>query len=310
MLFTIAIPTYNNHLTIKNAVNSCIRQDENLCYEVLILDNHSHDGTENILQEMCQVKPARLQVIRNPKTVTMYENHNLCLEHARGDYILFCHADDTLCENALQILHAKLQQRNFPQKYIVWGRSLFRDFFKNLNMAGVGFNTVLSGEDAYIPFFYSGLTPSGTCYGKYGLKEAGGFLQTKHRKATSDMSTMMYLAYLEFEFEMLDQLYFNREYASTAIKGSAEERVAALADALDVLVDKIGEAEFLKISCRAADIKSRPPLDFLTYLVRKKYHLREIKSLLLKNPTRLLRLLSNKSYRLLVKECFIKSSFN
>ncbi|SMC39093.1 glycosyltransferase family 2 protein [Sporomusa malonica] len=302
MLFTIAIPTYNNKVTINNAIDSCLKQVYDLPYEILVLDNHSNDGSEIILKEICNKDTDKLRLIRNPETVTMYENHNLCLEHAQGDYILFCHADDKLCENALQILHEKVQQRDFPQKYILWGRSHFRDFLKNMSMSGFSLDTIFTGAAAYIPFFYSGLTPSGTCYSKLSFKEAGGFLLSKHQRAASDMSTMLYLAHLGFKFEMMDQLYFNREYASTAKKGSAEERLAALTDALDVLVSNIGEVNFLQIAEIAVEIQSRPPVDFLSYLVRKQYYRRKIRLFLLKNPKRMLRALSNESYRLLVKE--------
>ena len=65
-------------------------------------------------------------------------------------------------------------------------------------------------------FFRGGLTPSGTCYSRKSLLEFGGFLNVNHKLAPSDLVTMWKLAVNYFEFEMVDRVFFNREFASTA----------------------------------------------------------------------------------------------
>ncbi|MCF0185669.1 MAG: glycosyltransferase family 2 protein, partial [Bacteroidaceae bacterium] len=174
MLFTIAIPCYNNVKTIGKAIRSAIHQDYISEYEILVANNASTDGTkEQIEQFDCE----NLRVINNPTTVNLFANHNVCLREAKGDYVVFCHSDDELLPQALTILEDRIKSRLFPQKYVLWGRSMFRDYARNLNEIGYRQNTILAGEQA-IDFFIMaprGLTPSGTCYSRKSIIELGGF---------------------------------------------------------------------------------------------------------------------------------------
>lgn len=229
MLFTIAIPTYNNQDTIEKVIECAMNQKYDNDYEILVVNNASTDNTLDILNKYKD----QIRIVSNDKTVSMYDNHNVCLENAMGDYIVFCHADDNLSEDALAILAAKLEERLFPQKYIVFGRSMFRDFFVWWERTGQGLNTVVSGRSAFIPFYYSGLTPSGTCYSKKTFLDAGGFIVDNDKVSQSDKSTMLYLACQGFEFEMIDRLLFIRTFASTFIDNATSYK------SLDFAMEKL-----------------------------------------------------------------------
>jgi glycosyltransferase involved in cell wall biosynthesis len=212
MKFTIAIPTYNNVNTIEKAIDSAINQFFNYEFEVLVVDNCSNDGTDKILDNY----KGKITRVRNIQTVSLFENHNICIEKAKGDYIIFCHSDDQLLYDALSKYYDILDKRNFPSKYVLWGRSMFRDFYNNWNNAGFYLNEIASGMNSLDVFFGGGLTPSGTCYSRKALLELGGFLNMNHKLAPSDLVTMWKLAINHFEFEMVDRIFFNREFASTA----------------------------------------------------------------------------------------------
>ena len=212
MLFTIAIPTYNNADTILNTINSCMAQKTDIEYEVLVVNNNSNDGTLNILKN---IPHSKIRIINNSNTVSMFENHNICLNEAFGDYVLFCHADDTLENNAIGILYNRISKRGFPNKYVLFGHSYFRDFSPNIKNGGWAVNEGIIGEYACLPFLYGGLTPSGTCYSRKTFLELNGFISVNHHIPFSDWSTMIYLAQNGFMFEMIDDLYFIRTYAST-----------------------------------------------------------------------------------------------
>lgn len=212
MKFTIAIPTYNNSTTIREVVESAINQCFDQVFEVLVVDNCSSDNTQEILDNY---NDSIIQ-IRNNKTVSMYENHNICLEKAKGDYVIFCHSDDILLPDALTKYFNVLEKRNFPARYVLWGRSMFRDFFYNWKNAGFRLNQISSGMNSVEVFLTGGVTPSGTCYARKSFLSSGGFVNTNHYLAPSDWVTMWKLSINYFEFEMSDRIFFKREDASTA----------------------------------------------------------------------------------------------
>ena len=212
MIFTIAIPTLNNENTIVEAIESTLNQDTDVEYEVLVVNNASTDLT---LEKIKYFKSSKIRIINNESTVSMYENHNICLKEAKGDYILFCHSDDKLEPNAINVLYDKISKRKFPKKYIVWGHSYFRDFQIALMETNWNINEGIVGERAYTLFLFGGLTPSGTCYSRKSFLEYKGFIELKHKLAPSDCITMINLAFNGFMFEMIDELYFKRETAST-----------------------------------------------------------------------------------------------
>ena len=214
MLFTIAIPTYNNEKTIAGAVRSALGQSYPEEFEVLVVNNASTDGT---LEEITRCNDQKLRVISNPDTVGMYENHNICLEQAKGDYVLFCHSDDSLCEDALVYLRDVIEKRHYPKKYIVWGHSMFRDYQENLKHCGQQINTVLSGMPALDCFYRGGVSPSGTCYSRESMIKIGGFPTFDAKIQLSDWYVLIFCVFQHFEFEMIDRLLFIREYGSTAL---------------------------------------------------------------------------------------------
>lgn len=242
MKFTIAIPTYNNLNTIQKAINSSINQSFIEEYEVLVVDNCSSDGTDKILD----VYKDKISIKRNNETVSLYENHNICLENAKGDYVVFCHSDDYLLPDALSKYYNILAKRNFPSHYVLWGRSMFRDFYNNWKNARFYLNEIASGINSLDVFFGGGLTPSGTCYSRKSFLELGGFIVVNHKLAPSDLVTMWKLSIYYFEFEMADRMFFNREFASTA-SGSTyfDSNIKdSISDAISCLKSDLPEGKF------------------------------------------------------------------
>lgn len=69
MLFTIAIPTYNNASTIRNAVDSALNQDYNQEYEILIVNNASTDST---LDKLSDYTDSKVRIVSNERTVDLF----------------------------------------------------------------------------------------------------------------------------------------------------------------------------------------------------------------------------------------------
>jgi glycosyltransferase involved in cell wall biosynthesis len=300
MLFTIAIPTYNNERTIKKAIKSALNQSYNKDYEILILNNCSSDGTVNILKEFQN----KVSIINNEKTVSMYDNHNLCVKHAKGEYILFCHSDDELVEDALKILAHHIAEKLFPEKFVIWGRSQYRDFANSWHKASILFNTVLAGSFSFIPFYYGGLTPSGTCYSRKMLYESGGFLKSNTNFSPSDMSTMLMLASYGFEFEMIDRLLFKRTYASTANFKSYNEILFSTVDVLKELKQAIDIVYWEMIVNNSFYLKEDPIIfhNALLYIEKNKNISKFYLKRIIRKPQTVLFIIRRKNYRILYKK--------
>lgn len=239
MLFTIAIPTYNNANVLHKAIESAISQDFDEQYEILIVNNASKDNTLEIIKSY---NDRRIHVINNPVTVTLYENHNVCLKEAKGDYVIFCHSDDELFCNALKVYKEKLVQRGYPQRYIVWGHSMCNDFAKKLRHNNQPLNEVFCGEPALVPFSMGGgLAPSGVCYSRKSIIKLGGFTYGTHKLHEGDWVILVLAALDCFEFEMIDRLILKRTAASTATdRISLQNWLEARKETLSILFKSLG----------------------------------------------------------------------
>ncbi|NLZ83981.1 MAG: glycosyltransferase family 2 protein [Clostridiales bacterium] len=216
MKFTIAIPTYNNEFTISETIISCLEQDYVGDYEIIISNNNSTDRTEEIIKSFASNNP-NIRIIKSNKCESMWKNHNICLSESSGEYVLFCHADDTLEPQALTIIDEKLIERKSPKKYVLWGHSLFNDYKKILDKYNWRVGDYIVGEEAYKIFVGGGLAPSGVCYSRKSFLEMGGFIDDKNYVfPNSDSSTMMKLAFAGFGFEMIENMYLKRTGSSSA----------------------------------------------------------------------------------------------
>lgn len=218
MRFTIALPVYNGARTLPRSLASCLGQRRQTAdWEVLVINNASTDDSAAVL---ASIDDPRLRVVAFDELVDMWGNHNRALEHARGEYVLFCHADDQLLPHALDALDARVLQRHDPERLVLWGRSMFRDFARSWQGGGGELDRPLAGEAAFFPFVHAGLTPSGTLYSRQAFLDAGGFLRCDMGAANSDMTSMVSLALAGFTFEMASFMIFERRGASTATRQS------------------------------------------------------------------------------------------
>ena len=94
-LFSIITPTYNCGTKVVRTINSVLSQDSDL-YEYIVIDGDSNDGTQS------EIRPfdARINFVSEPDA-GVYDAMNKAIEMARGKYIYFLGAGDTLRANAL-----------------------------------------------------------------------------------------------------------------------------------------------------------------------------------------------------------------
>jgi glycosyltransferase involved in cell wall biosynthesis len=91
-LVTVAIPTFNRAVWLKDCVLSVFTQSYQR-FEVLVSDNASTDGTSDLLKT---ISDRRLRVVRQKSNIGLLPNWNACLAEAQGDYIVFVSDDDRI----------------------------------------------------------------------------------------------------------------------------------------------------------------------------------------------------------------------
>ncbi|MFA7637572.1 MAG: glycosyltransferase family 2 protein [Monoglobales bacterium] len=93
-LITLVIPTYNNEATIKRCLDSVLSQTQK-GIEIIVVNDGSTDKTQEILEEMSSEHKS-IKVINMEKQSGQGIARNVGLSHARGQYIGFVDADDTI----------------------------------------------------------------------------------------------------------------------------------------------------------------------------------------------------------------------
>lgn len=88
-LVSIVVPAYNGAAFLREALDSILAQTYSHL-EVLLLDDASTDETPSIAAEYGD----RIRYVRQPKNLGIYDNVNVGIGLARGEYIATYHADD------------------------------------------------------------------------------------------------------------------------------------------------------------------------------------------------------------------------
>ena len=95
-LVSIVIPTYKRVSTLRETLDSAIRQTGNHNYEILVVDNNPERGdeTELLMAEYVSVK--NLLYFKNTANIGMAGNWSRCSELAHGEWVVLIHDDDLL----------------------------------------------------------------------------------------------------------------------------------------------------------------------------------------------------------------------
>lgn len=97
---SVCIPMYNNAATIERCLRSVLDQD-GVEFEIVVVDDDSSDDCAAIAASMLRPQD---RLVRNEPRLGLNQNHNRCLELARGCLVQFVHGDDWLLPGALKTL--------------------------------------------------------------------------------------------------------------------------------------------------------------------------------------------------------------
>ena len=104
MLFSTIIPFRNEEIGLEECIKSALK---NLTSEteIILIDDFSQDNSKKIAKKYLT---NNIKLISNKKNLGVSKSRNKALKIAKGDYIVFLDADDSLSNNFTQILKKKI----------------------------------------------------------------------------------------------------------------------------------------------------------------------------------------------------------
>ena len=102
---TIGIPIYNKEKYIALTLETALAQTYQ-SIEFLVLDDRGTDGSMDIVREYQQTHPRGkdIRIVSQPHNMGIGEARNRILEEARGKFLFFLDADDTITSDTIEIL--------------------------------------------------------------------------------------------------------------------------------------------------------------------------------------------------------------
>lgn len=113
MELSFIILTWNSRKYLHDCFNSIIEkcEEENLTYEVIVIDNGSNDGSRSVFDSYAQEKPDRFRFICLQRNRGTTLPRNLGLDFAKGKYICILDSDTELGQGAFSAMLTMLDER-------------------------------------------------------------------------------------------------------------------------------------------------------------------------------------------------------
>lgn len=145
-LVSILIPVYNKAEFVQETLDSALNQTYSNT-EIVLVNDGSTDGSLEILQHYTDLYPDKITLINSPNRGVSAAT-NLCLHHAKGEYIQFLDADDIISsdkiEKQVQLLYGKSKGAIATCEWVNFSNDLhqftqvyygvFRDFESGLEL--------------------------------------------------------------------------------------------------------------------------------------------------------------------------------
>lgn len=140
-LFSVLIANYNNGKYLMDAIES-VRQQTYVNWEIILVDDSSTDNSHELYKEL--KKDERIHIYLNDQNRGCGYTKRRCAELANGEICGFLDPDDSLIENALELMvnvHIK-----YPKVSVVYSKAYFCD---------TAFNVL---REAFLPDLSNGKT--------------------------------------------------------------------------------------------------------------------------------------------------------
>ncbi|HRX57252.1 MAG TPA: glycosyltransferase family A protein [Eubacteriales bacterium] len=108
MLFSVLVPIYNAGIYLEACVESVLRQSEQ-DFELVLVDDGSTDGSGEVCERFSARSPERVRTVHQ-KNQGLILARRTGIAQAKGDYCVFLDADDWLEDNALAVIHERIEK--------------------------------------------------------------------------------------------------------------------------------------------------------------------------------------------------------
>ena len=112
MQLSVVIPCYNAAATIGEQLEALARQEWDGDWEVVVSDNGSTDGSQDVVHGFKDRLP-ELRLVDSSATRGASYARNVGIEQARGDWILTCDDDDVAADNYVAAMAEALGIHDF-----------------------------------------------------------------------------------------------------------------------------------------------------------------------------------------------------
>ena len=113
------MPVYNGEMYIADSIQSVLKQTFG-DFELIISDNTSQDGTEEICRSFA-AGDARIRYVRNDQNIGAAANYNQLFELARGRYFRWSNADDLIAPELHEMCVGVLDDN--PEAVLAYGKT-------------------------------------------------------------------------------------------------------------------------------------------------------------------------------------------
>ena len=203
-LISVVIPTYNHAEFLKVAISSVLEQAYQN-FEIVIVDNHSNDHTNEVLDSFNDER-IHLHKINNNGIIAA--SRNLGVNHSKGDWIAYLDSDDYWYPTRLQCLIDSMRD---DLKYDV----ISTDEYKTNNLTGKKTKLIygpLKGQKYRSLLLYGNrLSPSASLVRKgFLLENKVRFNESSDFVSVEDYDYWLQLALLDASFKFIHS--FEGEY--------------------------------------------------------------------------------------------------
>lgn len=100
---SIILVNFNTKILTSNAIESIINKTKNINYEIIVIDNNSHDGS---VQYLIDKFKNEIKIVKLNENIGFGGANNIGIENAKGEFVFLLNTDTILINNAVSILYS------------------------------------------------------------------------------------------------------------------------------------------------------------------------------------------------------------
>ncbi len=192
-LVSVILPTYNHAQFLSRAIRSVLDQDYTN-FEIIIIDNHSQDNTDEVVQSFIDPRVTLLKIHNNG---IIASSRNMGIQEANGEWIAFLDSDDWWSSNKLQTCIDHINDKT---------DCIYHDLSIRRGRSGLFQSKIIKSRQLKTPVLIdllvngNTISTSSVFVRKRLLDEIGGFNESQNLIAAEDYNTWLRLAQISDGF--------------------------------------------------------------------------------------------------------------